>query len=132
MKKELLEKRLRRFLYRQPSLTFRRPQGISSARLKGFTQENVDKFFDILEPALQKIGNNTARIYNVDKTGITNVQSKHSKVISLKGKRQVGTITVAERGFTGDNGNLLDVIHQDGYNIYLLNGFATSLNIVTF
>lgn len=98
MKKELLEKRLRRFLYRQPSLTFRRPQGISSARLKGFTQENVDKFFDILEPALQKIGNNTARIYNVDKTGITNVQSKHSKVISLKGKRQVGTITVAERG----------------------------------
>lgn len=92
------KKWLRRFLHRHPNLTFRKPQGISSARVKGFTQENVDKFFDILEPALQKINNNPARIYNVDETGITNVQSKHSKVISLKGKRQVGAITAAERG----------------------------------
>lgn len=92
------KKWLRKFLTRHPNLKFRKPQGMSSARVKGFTQENVAKFFDILEPALEKIKSNPARIYNVDETGITTVQSKHSKIISLKGKRQVGAITAAERG----------------------------------
>lgn len=54
--------------------------------------------FDILEPALQKIKNNPARIYNVDNTGLTKVQSKHSSILSLKGKRQIDGITSAERG----------------------------------
>ena len=92
------KKWLRKFLQRHPNLAFRKPQGISSARVKGFTKENVQKFFDILEPALAKIKNNPSRVYNVDETGVTQVQSKHSRVISLKGKRQVGAITAAERG----------------------------------
>ncbi|KAK9737474.1 Mononegavirales RNA dependent RNA polymerase [Popillia japonica] len=50
------------------------------------------------EPALQKIKNNPARIYNVDNTGLTKVQSKHSSILSLKGKRQIDGITSAERG----------------------------------
>lgn len=37
-------------------------------------------------------------IYNVNETGLTIVQSKCSEIISLKGKRQVSTLTSAERG----------------------------------
>ena len=37
-------------------------------------------------------------IYNVDETGVTTVQGKPSKVIALKGHKQVGNVTSAERG----------------------------------
>lgn len=37
-------------------------------------------------------------MYNVDETGITTVQSKIARVITLKGKKQVGAVTAAERG----------------------------------
>ncbi|KAK9670928.1 hypothetical protein QE152_g41106 [Popillia japonica] len=38
------------------------------------------------------------RVFNVDETGLTVVQTKIPHVIKLKGKRQVGAITSAERG----------------------------------
>ncbi|KAK9743879.1 DDE superfamily endonuclease [Popillia japonica] len=38
------------------------------------------------------------RVFNVDETGLTVVQTKIPHVIGLKGKRQVGAITSAERG----------------------------------
>lgn len=38
------------------------------------------------------------RIFNVDETGLSVVQSKLPQVLSLKGKRQIGAITSAERG----------------------------------
>ncbi|KAK9738270.1 CENP-B N-terminal DNA-binding domain [Popillia japonica] len=46
----------------------------------------------------EKINYNPSRLYNVDESGITTVQSKNSRVITLKGKKQVGTVTAAERG----------------------------------
>lgn len=92
------KKWLKGFLSRHSNLTLRTPQGLSKARIKGFTKENVDRFFDLLEPALEKIKFNPLRTYNVDETGITTVQSKHPRVISLKGKKQVCALTAAERG----------------------------------
>ena len=41
-----------------------------------------------------------SRIYNVDKTGITTVPNKPNKIISLKGKKQIGIYSSAERGTT--------------------------------
>ncbi|GBP96436.1 hypothetical protein EVAR_99097_1 [Eumeta japonica] len=38
------------------------------------------------------------RIFNVDETGLTIVQSKIPAVIGKKGKRQIGALTAAERG----------------------------------
>ena len=92
------KKWLKGFFKRHPTLSLRKPQGISKARIKGFTPENVSKFFDILEPALEKIKYNPAKVYNVDESGISNVQSKQTRVITLKGKKQVGSVTAAERG----------------------------------
>ena len=41
---------------------------------------------------------NPARLYNCDETGITIVQRKHTKILGLKGKRQISSLQFAERG----------------------------------
>jgi hypothetical protein len=71
---------------------------VSAARLNGFTKENVDQFFSILEPEMVNIKFSPNRIFNVDETGITIAQQKSSKVLGLKGKRQVASLSSAERG----------------------------------
>ena len=38
------------------------------------------------------------RIFGVDETGITTVQHRHSKVVSMRGKKEVASLTLAERG----------------------------------
>ncbi|CAH2011768.1 unnamed protein product [Acanthoscelides obtectus] len=63
------KKWLKSFMSRHPKLSFRKPQGISAARVKGFTKENVQAFFNILGSVLPKVGFNPAAIYNVDETG---------------------------------------------------------------
>ncbi|KAG5864262.1 hypothetical protein JTB14_018016 [Gonioctena quinquepunctata] len=68
------EKWLRGFLKRNQNLSIRKPQGISKARMKGFTPENVKKYFDLLEPQMQNINHNSSRVFNVDGSGITTVQ----------------------------------------------------------
>ncbi|XP_072389756.1 uncharacterized protein [Diabrotica undecimpunctata] len=92
------KKWLRLFLKRHPTLSMRTPQGMSCARVNSFTPENVSKFFDLYEPEYLKLTNPAQRIFNVDETGLTIVQHKHSKVISMKGKKQVSSLTSAERG----------------------------------
>lgn len=89
---------LRNFLNRNTSITFRTPQGVSAARIKGFTKQSLKEFHDILEPELVKIKFNPCRVYNVDETGITTVQHKHTRVLALKGKKQIGALTTSERG----------------------------------
>lgn len=92
------KKWLKGFLKRNKELSMRTPQGVSAARIKSFNSENVKIFFDILEPQLEKIKYLPHRLYNVDETGITVVQHKHSKILALKGKKQVGSLTSLERG----------------------------------
>lgn len=65
--KLLVKKWLGGFFKRHPNLSITTPQGISKARIKGFTP--VNKFFDLLEPQMQKIYHNPTRIYNVDESG---------------------------------------------------------------
>jgi hypothetical protein len=45
------------------------------------------------------IQHNPARLYNCDETCITIVQHKHTKILGLKGKRQLFSVQSAERGF---------------------------------
>jgi hypothetical protein len=39
---------------------------------------------------------NPARLYNCDETGITLVQHKHTKILGLKGKRQISSLQSTE------------------------------------
>lgn len=89
---------LKGFLKRHSELSFRRPTGTSVARAKGFNKESVGDFFKILGDVLQEHKFLPHRIFNVDETGFSVVPSKHPQVLALKGKRQVGSITSAERG----------------------------------
>ena len=47
---------------------------------------------------MDTIQHNPARLYNCDKTGITIVQHKRTKILVLKGKRQITSLQSAERG----------------------------------
>lgn len=79
-------------------ISIRRPTGTSFARAVGFTKESVSKFYDILEDVYDKNLYEADRIYNVDETGLSVVQSKIPQIVGLKGKRQIGALTSAERG----------------------------------
>lgn len=86
------------FRKRHPQLALRSPEPTSVARAQGFNKVAVNGFFDILEDIFDNTRFPPSRIYNVDETSILTVQTKTSKVISLKGKRQVGCIASADRG----------------------------------
>ena len=47
---------------------------------------------------MDTIKHNPARLYNCDKTGIVIVQHKHTKILRLKGKRQISSLQSTERG----------------------------------
>ncbi|KAF2889497.1 hypothetical protein ILUMI_16676 [Ignelater luminosus] len=66
-------------------------QGVSKNMLLGFTRDNVNSFFDIYNIAAR-------RVFNVDETGVTVMQHKDTKVISLEGMKRIGTITSQVRG----------------------------------
>jgi len=44
------------------------------------------------------IEHNPARRHNSDETGITILQHEHTKILGLKGKRQISSLQSAERG----------------------------------
>jgi hypothetical protein len=92
------KKWLRSFLERHPLhpvLSMRTPEGISAARVKGFTSENVARFFESNESELRKFNHPPHRIFSVDETGNTTVQHRHSKVVSMRGRKEVASLTSA-------------------------------------
>ncbi|KAF2894017.1 hypothetical protein ILUMI_12157 [Ignelater luminosus] len=80
------------FLQRhKQTLSIRKPCGTSFGRALEFNKDNG--FFKLLEEAYKKYNFFADRVYNVDKTGLTTVQSK-------KRKRQIAALTSAERRST--------------------------------
>ncbi|KAF2885640.1 hypothetical protein ILUMI_20532, partial [Ignelater luminosus] len=89
---------LQRFLSRHTNLRLKTPESTSVARAKGFNRREVCYFYENLESAIEKNNIEASRLYNMDKTGISMTSNKPPKVLSVKGKRQVGMIASAERG----------------------------------
>jgi hypothetical protein len=85
-------------MQRHPELSLRAPEPTSIARACGFNKPQVQLFFDNLKTIRKKHNIELDNIYNVDETGIQTSAKKPPKVISTKGKKQVGSISSAERG----------------------------------
>jgi hypothetical protein len=86
------------FLKRHKStLSLRSPTGTSFGRAKGFNKTSVNKLINLLEFEVEEQYFDAHRIDNVDASGLMVVASKVPKVLSLKGRHQIGSITSAER-----------------------------------
>lgn len=68
---------LKSFMKRHPCLSFRSPTGSSVSRALGFTRANVEVFFKLLDSVYADHSYLPKRIFNVDETGLSVVQSKH-------------------------------------------------------
>nr|XP_026484877.1 uncharacterized protein LOC113392594 [Vanessa tameamea] len=89
------------FMKRHPDISLRQPRATSMSRATGFNKKTVKYFFDKLEDIMDKNDlNDPQRIFNMDETGLSTVQKKPRKILALKGRRQVGSITSGERGVT--------------------------------
>ena len=85
------------FMKRHPELALRTPESTSMMRAVGFNKPQVALFFENLRRLLEKYSFPASRIFNADETGVSSVH-ENSKVLSMKGKRQVGKLTSGERG----------------------------------
>lgn len=87
------------FKKRHHNISLRKPESTSINRITAFNETEVKMFFDNLEALQAKHHFDPYHIYNVDETGISNVQ-KNSKILAPKGQKQVGMATSSERGST--------------------------------
>lgn len=88
------------FKSRHPQIVLRTPEATSAARAAAFNKVNVGKYFDLLTRVIDENKLTPARIYNCDETGISVVPKHRSKILALKGRKQVGCLRSAERGNT--------------------------------
>lgn len=87
------------FMSRHPELSIRKPEAMNIARAVGFNRPQVQKFFDAYREVLTSHEYSAARIWNMDETGVSNVQ-KPGNIIATKGAREVGKMTSGEKGKT--------------------------------
>lgn len=87
------------FMKRHPSISLRTPEATSLNRITAFNETDVKIFYDNLQAIQNKHHIQPDKIFNVDETGISTVQ-KNQRIVAVKGQKQVGKATSAERGST--------------------------------
>jgi hypothetical protein len=88
----------RGFMKRNPDLSQRKPESSSSALVMGFNKIIATKFLELLGGIIDQYQLTPDRICNCDETGISTFSKLKSKIISGKGRKQVGALSSAEQG----------------------------------
>ncbi|KAK2574840.1 hypothetical protein KPH14_012945, partial [Odynerus spinipes] len=86
------------FKQRNPEIVLRSPEPTSVARARGFNRPQVELFYSILWEEITKHNFSATTIFNMDETGIRTTTTKPPRILTIKGKRQVGAISSVERG----------------------------------
>lgn len=85
------------FFKRNPSVSIKKPESTSLARITGFNREEVMLFFQNLEYLMTQHKFKATKIYNMDETGISTVQDP-GLIIAEKGQKSIGSVTSWEWG----------------------------------
>ncbi|KAL2097010.1 hypothetical protein ACEWY4_006217 [Coilia grayii] len=73
------------------------PEATSIGRQTAFNRHTVGEFYDNLATVMDRYKFPPNRIYNMDETGVTDVQ-KPKQVVTERGRKQAGSVTSKERG----------------------------------
>jgi hypothetical protein len=87
------------FMFRNKSLSLRKPESTSLVRNLNFNPENVNEFHNNLENIVEKHNFVASQIYNIDECGVQTVMDSPN-VVAEKGAKQVGQMTSGEKGPT--------------------------------
>lgn len=113
------------FMHRNPTLSLRKPENTSLARIKAMNYENITTFFDNYRDLRQKFNFPENRIYNFDESGISTVLPS-PKIIAKKGQKQVGQISSAERGAQLTFGAFINAMGQFIPPVYIFPDYLRS------
>jgi hypothetical protein len=91
---------LANFMKRNSQISLRVPEKTSLARMQGFNEIQVMKFYDLLKALIIKHKFLASRIYNADETGVPTVPTKLPKILCKKGVKRIAKVVSAERGKT--------------------------------
>nr|CAH7758416.1 unnamed protein product [Callosobruchus chinensis] len=70
------------------------------ACIKGFSKGNVDEFYKILTPQLEKIQFDATRLFNVNESGTSVMQHNSPGIDTARGNKTVHKLASAEREAT--------------------------------
>ena len=97
----------------QNMISLRKPQPTSLSRSIAFNKPVIAAFFEKFTDVIEKHKLGAQQIYNMDESGLSTVHNP-PKVLSVKGRKQVGCVTSAERGV---NVTLIGCINALGNSI---------------
>ena len=82
------------FVKRNPEIVLRSPAALSNVRAMASDRESLDKYFDILEDAMEENGlmDVPLQIFNMDETGLA-LDPKSMKTINLKGSKNPSAVS---------------------------------------
>lgn len=91
----------RSFMERNPELSLRKAEGLSTARAEGMNRKEVEDYFKLLERIYEAndVFDKPGHVFNVDESGLQ-LNNVPGKVIAAKGSKEVHTVTSGEKGET--------------------------------